>query len=83
MVWFRLRHEEGGLVLEQVALDVFTKGEARQRTVGADHAMTGHEETDRIRGVGATDGACGGRLTDFTGECAIADRPTKGDTPER
>src|SRR5262249_58451539 len=84
--WHGLRpeREERALVLEQVALHVQAAAEPRQRAVGADHAVTGQDDRERVAAVRRAD-----RPRRVAAEAeparllAVAHRLPVGDRPER
>ena len=59
---------------EQPTLAVEAAAKTGERVIGADHAMTGHNDGDRIGAIGKADGADRLRPPDLGGQCAIAQR---------
>ena len=68
---------------EQSPLDLLAESEASQRTVCADHAMARHDQADRIRGIGSSDGARRIGYSELRRQLAVADSFTKGNFPQR
>src|SRR3954451_13544273 len=60
------------LVIEQRALGLQPARVARQRAVGADHAVARVDDRDRVAAVGAPDRA--GDAAELTGQLAVGDR---------
>src|SRR5262245_50882664 len=71
------------LVLEQPALALETAAEAGERSVGADHAMTRHDDADRIRAVRVPDGADGVGATNAFRELRVGERRADWNRPQR
>src|SRR6478735_1630664 len=69
------------LVLEQRALGVKAAGVARQRAVGADHAVAGDDDRDLVAAVGAADRA--GDAADLAREFAVGARLAVRDPAQR
>jgi protease PrsW len=68
---------------QQPLLAIEAAAVAGQRPVGADHAVTGHDDRDRIAAVGETHGARGERrLAERGGHLAVAGRHAVGDLGE-
>ena len=78
-----LSGSEGTLVLEEPTLDVFTKGEACERSVAPDYPMTRDDQANGIGRVGAPDRARSIGLAELRGQTAIAHRLAKRNTAER
>ena len=62
------------LEFEQCTFGRQTAAESRERAIRADHAMTGHDDRDRVGAVGQTDGPNSFRILDAFGELQIANR---------
>jgi hypothetical protein len=73
---------EASFERQQRPLDLDAPPEAGERAVGADHPVAGNDDTDRVGGVGAADGAGGGGIAQAGGELTVAERPAVGDPPE-
>ena len=63
----------GALVGEQPLFAMEAAAVAGERAVGADDAMAGHDDADRVRSVGKADGADGAGTADALGKLAVAD----------
>lgn len=68
---------------EQSPLDVFAKSETGQQTVRADHAMTRHDQTNRVGSVRAADGSRSGGTAYLSRDLCIRARLAKWDRLER
>src|SRR6478609_3945270 len=80
------RSPEGGraaFVGEQPGLGLDATAEAGQRAVGADDAMAGHDDADRVLAVGSADGAGLVRVPEPARLLAVADRLPVGDGAQR
>src|SRR5665648_1197787 len=53
------------------------------RAVGADHAVTRHDDGQRVAVVCAADGPCGGGPADAACQFAVRDGRAVGDAPQR
>ena len=71
------------LQLEQKPLAVEPTAIADESPVAADHAMTGHDDADRISPVGCTDSAHGRGFPNRLCQLEIASGLAIGDRPER
>src|SRR3954447_19517216 len=69
------------LVFEQCALGVEPAGVARQRAVGADHAVAGDDDRDLVAAVGPADGA--GDAAELARDVAVGARLAVGDPAQR
>src|SRR5262249_44143519 len=67
-----------GFVVEQPFLAFEAPAVAGERPVGADHAMTGNNDRNRVPPVGKADGARSRRLPDAARQLAVRDRFTEG-----
>src|SRR5580700_10117260 len=65
-----------GFEVEQEALPGEASAEPHQLTRSADHAVTGHNDGDRVAPVGGTNRAHGTRRSHFARQLAIATRLT-------
>src|SRR3954454_9836926 len=68
------------LVFEQGPLGVQPAGVARQRAVGADHAVAGDDDRDLVAAVGPPDGP--GRAAELGRELPVGPRDAVGDRPQ-
>ena len=67
-----------GLVLQQSSFDPLAKGEAGQRSICSDDAMTRDNHADRVRRVGPADGARAKRIPELPRELTIGSRFAEG-----
>src|SRR2546423_6701304 len=65
---------DAGLEVQQRALAVEAAAEARERAVGADHAVARDDHRDRVAAVGEADGADGPGVAEAAGERAVGGR---------
>lgn len=70
------------LVGEEPALAVDAAAVAGEGAVGADDAMAGDDDADRIRAIREADGADGFGAADALGELAVGDGRAAGDLAE-
>src|SRR5262245_9394602 len=70
------------LMIEQPALAIEPAAVAGQRAVGADHAMAGNDNGNRISPIGGADRPAGLGLPDAARQVGIADCRSKRDATE-
>src|SRR5687767_8714650 len=70
-------------VLEEPSLAIGAPAEARERSVRADHPVTGHDDADGIAAVRAADGAHRADVAHATREIEVADRLPEADVAQR
>jgi len=75
------RHD-GGFVVEQATLEGEAAGVADELARGADHAVTGDDDGERVLAIGGTNGAGGGRLADGGGKLGVAEGLAEGDSAQ-
>ena len=73
----------GAFKLKEPAFEMFAEGESAQRAIGADHAMTGHDDADRIGRIGATDGARGSWIAKLRCNLAVGPGLAVGNRAQR
>src|SRR4051794_11674503 len=71
------------LEIEQGALAFQAASVAGERPVGADDAVAGDDDGDRVAAIGGADRARGPGALDALGELAVADRLAVGDRAQR
>src|SRR6266700_1165048 len=75
------RHQRP-LMLEQPAFAIQAAAEAGQLTARPDHAVTGHDDGDRVLAVGGAHGASGARVAEAPRQLAVARGGAVGDGAE-
>src|SRR5580765_528907 len=76
------KRRETGFMIQQPFFVRKATAVARERAIGADHPVTGHNNRNGIRSVGSADGAACSLATNFPGEFAITYRCTGRNLPQ-